>query len=430
MKKVLIITYYWPPSGGGGVQRWLKFVKYLPKFEWEPIVYSPENPEYPSIDYSLQKDVAPGLIHIKQPIFEPYNIYKQFIGVKKSERINTGFLSESKKPKMSENFAVWIRGNFFIPDARKFWIKPSIKYLSKYLKDNPVDLIITTGPPHSMHLIGMGLKKKLGVKWITDFRDPWTNIDFYDELKLSKWADKKHHTLEQEVLNSADGIVAVGEGVIKNLLAIPNKTPLVIIPNGFDEDDFTGIGKVKNEKFIISHFGSINKTRNPEGLWKALEEIKKDKPELIDQIKVKLYGKIDYQVIKMVDSLDLNEQVEFIDYLQHSEMIQELVNADLLLLMINRIENADRITTGKIFEYIGSGKQIIGLGPTIGDAANILENSNAGKMYDWDDIEGIKEDVLRNFEKQDNSIDSLSTDRLKYSRKMLTKKMAEFLDYK
>ena len=428
MKKVLIITYYWPPSGGGGVQRWLKFVKYLPQFGWEPIVYIPENPEYPSLDKSLLKDVSPDLKILSQPIFEPYGFYKRFVGLKKDDKINTGFLSENKKPKKAEGIAVWIRGNLFIPDARKFWIKPSVKYLSKYLKENPVDVIVSTGPPHSTHLIALGLKKKTGIKWIADFRDPWTNIDFYKELKLSKWADKKHHRLEQKVLDNADGIVAIGKGVVKNLLKIPEKTNVSVIPNGFDGDDFSGISPVNKEFFVIAHFGSINKTRNPEGLWKALGELKNLNPQVLKSIKVNLFGKVDHLVLDSIDKLGLGEIVDVIDYLPHDRMIQELVNTNLLLLMINRVANADRITTGKIFEYIGSGRPILGLGPVVGDAAEIIERADAGKMCHWEDIEGIKRFIIQQIENSDLVIENLNQNRNIYSRRSLTSELVDFMD--
>src|SRR5687768_9770887 len=173
-KKVLIITYYWPPSGGSGVQRWLKFVKYLRDYGWEPIVYTPSNPESPVNDDSLAKDIPSGITILKTEIREPYGLYKRFIGRKKDEKISAGFLTEKKKPKFAERIAVWVRGNFFIPDARKWWIKPSISFLSDYLTKNKVDAIVSTGPPHSMHLIAMGVKKKTGIKWLADFRDPWT----------------------------------------------------------------------------------------------------------------------------------------------------------------------------------------------------------------------------------------------------------------
>ncbi|MEA3317025.1 MAG: glycosyl transferase family 1, partial [Bacteroidota bacterium] len=184
-KKVLIITYYWPPSGGAGVQRWLKFAKFLPKYGWNPIIYTPENGEIPVTDKSLHKDISKETKVIKRKIWEPYTWYKKFIGQKNNQKINVGFLSENQKPKFTEKISVWIRGNFFIPDARKFWIKPSVKFLKTYLKNNNVDAIISTGPPHSMHLIAMQLQKKLNLPWIADFRDPWTNIDFYEDLLLT-----------------------------------------------------------------------------------------------------------------------------------------------------------------------------------------------------------------------------------------------------
>ena len=201
-KKVLIITYYWPPSGGAGVQRWLKFVKYLPKFGWEPIVFTVQNGEYPVIDNSLVNDVSSNLQVIKSPIWEPYSVYKKLTGRKKEETINSGFLVESEKSKFIENIGKWIRGNFFIPDARKFWIKPSVKTLSNFLIKHPVDIIISSGPPHSSHLIAKKLKSKFNIPWVSDFRDPWTNIDYYKELKLTKWADQKHKVLEKDVLKN------------------------------------------------------------------------------------------------------------------------------------------------------------------------------------------------------------------------------------
>ncbi|MFI5134679.1 MAG: hypothetical protein ACHQD9_02380, partial [Chitinophagales bacterium] len=188
MKKVLILTYYWPPSGGAGVQRWLKMVKYLPQFGWQPIVYTAKDAEYPIHDPSLEKDVPKEAEVIRQKIWEPYDLYKKFIGQKKEEKVYSGFLSEKKKPGFAQRASVWIRGNLFIPDARCFWIKPSRKFLISYLKKNPVDAMVSTGPPHTTHMIALGIKKKLNIPWIVDFRDPWTQIDFYNQLHLTRWA--------------------------------------------------------------------------------------------------------------------------------------------------------------------------------------------------------------------------------------------------
>nr|MBA2408145.1 glycosyl transferase family 1 [Chitinophagales bacterium] len=208
-KKVLIITYYWPPSGGAGVQRWLKMSKYLPEYGWEPIIYTPENAAYPIIDHSLEKDVLPGMKILRLPIWEPYDIYKRFVGRKKEEAVYSGFLSENKPKSFTEKISIWIRGNFFIPDARCFWIRPSIQFLTQELKKNPVDAIISTGTPHSMHLIGKGIKENLNIPWLADFRDPWTTIDFYGQLMLTRWADAKHHRLEKDVLKTADKVTTV-----------------------------------------------------------------------------------------------------------------------------------------------------------------------------------------------------------------------------
>jgi glycosyltransferase involved in cell wall biosynthesis len=197
MKKILIITYYWPPSGGGGVMRWLKMSKYLPELGWKPIIYTPENPDASVTDVSLLEEIHPETETLKTPIWEPYKIFRFLTGKKKSEKFKPGYISEASGGDWKSKVSVFIRGNLLIPDPRKFWIKPSVKFLSQYLEEHPVDLIVSTGPPHSMHLIALELKKKFGTCWIADFRDPWTDIDFYDKLRLTRWADQQHRNLEK-----------------------------------------------------------------------------------------------------------------------------------------------------------------------------------------------------------------------------------------
>ena len=194
-KKVLIVVYYWPPSGGSGVQRWTKFVKYLRDFGLEPIIYTPSNPERPALDTSLENDIPEGLEVIQRTIWEPYSLYKKFVGIDKEEQLGSGLMISGKENSTLQKFSIWIRGNLFVPDARRFWIQPSIKYLTSYLLENPVDAIVSTGPPHSLHLIGLGLSKKTHIPWLADFIDPWTNIDFFEELKLNGPAKKRHHKL-------------------------------------------------------------------------------------------------------------------------------------------------------------------------------------------------------------------------------------------
>ncbi len=388
MKKVLIITYYWPPSGGAGVQRWLKFVKYLREFDWEPIVYTPENPEAPVIDNSLEKDIPDNLTVIKRKIWEPYTAYKKFIGQKKEQKINAGFLSENKKPGLSENISVWIRGNFFIPDARKFWIKPSIKFLRNYLKKHPVDAIISTGPPHSMHMIALGLKQRLGIPWLADFRDPWTNIDFYDKLKLTSWADRIHKRMEKEVLRRADKVVTVSWNWALDFKKIFDRE-IIIVTNGFDESDFENINKKLSPKFSIVHIGAMNKDRNPVNLWKVISLLVENNASFKNDIEIILIGKNDISVFESIKDNNLEPYLQTIDYLPHKEVLDFASGAQLLLLPLNNTPNVLGIIPGKMFEYLASKRPILCIGPVNGDSARIITKTQAGSVIDFKDTDRL-----------------------------------------
>ena len=424
-KKVLIITYYWPPSGGAGVQRWLKFVKYLPKNGWQPIVYTPENGEMPSLDESLAKDVPEEVVVLKTPIWEPYNAYKKFVGVKKDEKINTGFLTESKKPKKTEKLAVWIRGNFFIPDARKFWVKPSVKYLRKYLTENKVDAIISTGPPHSMHLIALQLKNEFKhIPWIADFRDPWTNIDFYKDLMLSKSADKKHQKLEQAVLKNADVTLTIGKTLGAELLELGAKR-VEVITNGFDKNDSQGVIEL-DEKISLAHIGSMTSTRNPEVLWTALSELIKENPEFENKLEIKLVGKVDVSVMQSLEKYSLLPYLRKIDYLPHDEVIKDQQKSHVLLLLINDTPNSKGIVTGKLFEYMAAGRPILAIGPTDGDVSEILNETQAGEIVGYKDLDKLKKVILL-LANQKSLKGDLSVIN-KYSREELTKSLVRILN--
>ncbi len=429
MKKVLIITYYWPPSGGAGVQRWLKFVKYMRDFGWEPIVYTPENPEAPVIDNSLEKDIPDNLTVIKRKIWEPYTAYKKFIGQKKEQKINAGFLSENKKPGLSENVSVWIRGNFFIPDARKFWIKPSIKFLTKYLKNNPVDAIISTGPPHSMHMIAIGLKQRLGIPWLADFRDPWTNIDFYEDLKLTGCADKKHHKLEKEVLKNADSVVLISRGMADDFNKIYQRN-YEVITNGYDSDDISNGSKIEpDKKFSISYIGTMVKTRNPVSFWKAIKQLTDTNKEFADDLEIKLIGKLDYSVRQSIKEFQLQKYITKINYLPHNEVIKLQKQTQVLLLLINNTPNAKMILTGKFFEYMAAHRPILCIGPSDGDAVQILKETNSGLQSDFQDVKKIKENILNFYQLYKNQELSSDIKNIEnYSRKWLTNRLVNVLN--
>jgi len=437
MKKVLIITYYWPPSGGAGVQRWLKFTKYLREYGWEPIIYTPENPESPNNDSSLEKDIPKNLTVIKTKIWEPYTFYKVFIGQKKDQKVNAAFLTESKKPKKFEKIAVWIRGNFFIPDARKFWVNPSIKFLTNYLQKNPVDAIVSTGPPHSMHLIALGLKKKLKLPWMADFRDPWTNIDFYSKLMLTPFADHAHKRLELKVLHHADVVACVGQTWLDELEEIykkqyPNSintSKFRFISNGYDPDDYSNEKVEVDKKFSIVYVGTLDKSRNPEILWKTLSAIVKKNTSLANDLQIKLVGKTDIAVTEDMEKNGLLPYMEKTPYLTHDEVTEVQKKSQVLLLLINNTPNAMGIITGKLFEYLAAERPVLCIGPKGGDADKILTETKGGLISGYEDSETLEANILYFYTKyKAGNLPCESENIERYSRKMLTGEVAEVLN--
>ncbi len=433
MKKVLILTYYWPPGGGAGVQRWLKFVKYLREFGWEPVVYTALNGEMPVLDESLEKDIPKNTTVLKTPIWEPYSIYKTFIGRKKNDKINASFLSENKKAGITEKMSVWIRGNFFIPDARKYWVKPSVKYLTNYIQENNIKYVISSGPPHSMHLIALGLKQNFtNIKWIADFRDPWTNIDFYEKLMLTKSADKKHHAQELSVLQNADIVLSVGETMSKEFeemyKAVGGKTlnKFKVITNGFDTEDIKEGVVEKDKKFSIAHVGTLVKDRNPQVLWKVLKELVNENTDFEKQLEIKLVGKIDIYVKEQLEIFGLTKYVNKIDYLPHNQVIEEQQKSRVLLLLVNKTKNAKGILTGKFFEYMAAKAPILAIGPTDGDLAKIIEQTGAGLISDFNDEQSLKKNILDFYYGHAQQRDEKAINA--YSRKNLTCELVKILE--
>ncbi len=428
-KKVLIITYYWPPSGGAGVQRWLKFVKYLRKFNWEPIIYTPSNPEFPAIDETLAAEIPEGIEVLKTPIWEPYNLYKKLSGKSKNETVNaSGFISEKKSPGMLKNFFIWLRGNFFIPDARKYWIKPSIKYLVNWLNHNKVNAIVSTGPPHSMHMIAMEVHNKTRIPWLADFRDPWTTIDFYDELRLTNKADRMHRRMELDVLTMADEVVVIGESMKEGLLKIKQRK-YKVITNGFDTEATQQIHIEPDAHFSIAHIGSMAKSRNPDNLWKALAELKNTIPEFSKDLEIKLIGSVDFTVTESIKAHGLLNHLTKIDYQPHDQIILQQRQARVLLLIINDTPNAKVILPGKFFEYIASGRPVLCIGPLDGDAATIINETGAGFVADVNNLQDIKDKLTMMYQNYKQNNDTVSPANLAgYSREELTRQMAEVLD--
>ena len=433
MKKALVITYYWPPSGGAGVQRWLKFVKYLRDYGWEPVVYTADEGEMPELDESLERDVPHGVQVLKRKIWEPYRLYKVFSGRKKTDKVNASFLSEHKKPGLAEKLSVWIRGNIFIPDARMFWIRPSVRFLNGWLKENRVDCIVSTGPPHSMHLIALGLKKRHpSLKWIADFRDPWTGIDFYDKLMLSPIADLTHRRLEISVLKRADAVVSIGERMTGDLRQIYvavgglNTKKFVTITNGYDDDDLLKGNVPLDPRFSIAHIGTLVKDRNAPELWRVLSRLVQERPDFAARLEIKLVGKVDIHVREELELLGLTSYVRYIPYMPHDAVIAEQQRSHALLLLVNRTPNAKAILTGKIFEYMASGRPVLAIGPLDGEVAALLFKTNAGLISDFGDEGRLESNVLSLFSGQQPPAEAAAI--RQFSRKALTRKMTELME--
>lgn len=446
-KKILIITYYWPPAGGPGVQRWLKFAKYLPDFGWKPIIYTPENPSYPLVDESLLKEVPENIEIVKTKIWEPYQLAEKLN--KSNKKFKAGQFDVGKNQSWKSKLSIWVRGNFFIPDARVFWVKPSVQFLEKYLIENKIDVVVTSGPPHSLHLIGLDLKKKFpDLKWIADFRDPWTEISYYKHLKLTKSSDKKHRQLESAVFKNADITLATSYTDAENFRK--NGANAVCITNGFDVDvkplncedvesynenlqsqqlnSSTPLRLGNTPQFTVSYIGVLEQLRNPDNLWKALDDLVKTNPDFAEKFSLKFVGKIDDKILHEIENSDLKNHISNVGYLSHDKAIEEMAKSTLLLITNFPNESSKGIIPGKIFEYLATGKQIISFGPNDADVSKILKETKAGKHFSYNDSESIKRFILEKFELWKNGNLLENTQNIEqFSRKNLTKKLAEIL---
>lgn len=428
-KKVLIITYYWPPSGGSGVQRWLKFVKYLVKAGWEPYVFTPENPSLTIEDRSLQKDVPDSVEVIRFPIWEPYQLFfktSSLLGNKTPQIAD--FITTGKKT-FFQKVSSWIRGNLFIPDARIFWVKPSVEYLIDFIERNKIEKIITTGPPHSIHLIGLRLKKlNPSIQWSADFRDLWSEWDLLDTLSLTTLARRRHILLEKKVLTAADHIITVTPYYVKRFEALGGRKA-DLITNGFDEEDFREIVHIRTDKFTIRHVGIVDELRDPKPVMLALKELYVSDPDFAQHVVIEFIGKVNTSFKNMVmEDAILSNITKFIDQIPHEQLLKLYGSTDLQLLVLAHTAIAPGNIPGKLFEYLASGNPILAVGPVVGDAAYILTESKAGVIMERDDTEGIKGSLISYFQAWKQGGSKAIKDIQLYSRQNLTNKLISILE--
>jgi hypothetical protein len=424
-KKVLIITYYWPPAGGPGVQRWLKFVKYLPDFGIQPIVYIPENPTYPILDEGLVPEVSDKAVILKNKIVEPYG-FASFLSKNKTKKISSGIIPNQRKQSVLEKLLLWIRGNIFIPDARILWVKPSVAYLSAYIRENGIDTIITSGPPHSLHLIGLELKSKLRLKWLADFRDPWTTIGYHKSLKLSSYAIQKHKRLERKVLQTAD-IILVTSNTTKAEFSQITPRPIAVITNGYDIENTSRPDLDK--KFSLAHIGSFLSERNPLILWQSLQELTSVNNSFAKDFELKLIGAVSQEILDTLAGYNLTQYVNNMGYISHKEAVEQQQKSQLLLLVEIDSEATKSIVPGKLFEYMVSERPIIAIGPEDSDFAEIIQTTNTGKFVKYDEKEKLKTIISDYYDLfLQGKLQSNAVGLQKYSRRNLTSELAKLLN--
>lgn len=421
-KKILIISYYWPPAGGPGVQRWLKFAKYLPEFNISPVLFVPENANYPINDNSLNSEVSKDLEIIKLPIFELSNF---FLSLKSLNSIRSGNISKNKNQSILQKVVFFIRGNFFIPDMKIFWKRNSVNFLKNYLSENNIETIITTGPPHSIHLIGLELKRKLNINWISDFRDPWVNLNYLNRFHLLPFVKEYHKKLRDKVINNSDAVIVTSKR-LKDLYSEINSS-IFQVTNGYDYNK--PVIKL-DKKFSISHVGSLYNERNPEFLWDIIDELSENLQGFKEDLQINLIGNNNKKIKQNLSKRVFNDCVVCYDYVEHKKAIEFMCSSQVLLMLEVDDDESSYAIPGKLFDYLNSSRPIISIGPEKSEVREILSNTGSGKFFNYKDYNSLKLYIEKLYENYVNNL-SFSENNYNidnYNRKNLTSKLVEVIN--
>lgn len=430
-KKVLVITYYWIPAGGSGIQRWLHMTKYLPLFGWQPSIFAPENAHYQVYDQELAKEMLQGIDIYTCKLKDAAALYSRVFGKSKKHKIGQGMTTAGKKKSLVQQLAFWLRGNIFIPDPRVTWVRPSVKKIVRLIDKEHFDAIVTTGPPHSVHLIGKLVKAKTGILWLADFRDPWSKIDYLEQLSPGRRAMRIIRRLENDVLTSADVVVTIGKtlaGELKDLGA----QRVEVVENGFDPQILEQkMAEANTKDFIISHTGVLPNSRNPQVLWEVLSEKVRNNAAFSERLKIVLAGKVDEGVIVNIEEKGLSNYLQVKGMVSHAEAIEIQQSSAVLLLVVNEAVNAKGIVTGKVFEYMANSRPILAIGPSDGDLSEILKKNNS-QVYSYNDIAGVSSFIENVFGRwmSGDSVNTQYPHFMDYSREQLASKIAEILNKK
>lgn len=426
MKKVLIITYYWPPSGGAGVQRWLKFAKYLPQYGWQPVVLTvdPDRASYPQRDESLLEEVPEQCLVYTTRSFELYDLYKWVTGKK---QVPFGGFADSSHESALQRLSKLVRGNLLLPDPRRGWNRYAYRRAVELIREHGIDTVVTTSPPHSTQLIGLKLRRHLPIRWIADLRDPWTDIYYYNQFGHTPPALALDRRYERRVVEQADQLITVSQDV-KRLFAA--KTPLpvaqkiVVIPNGYDPGDFTPVPVTDNKRKVITYTGTISEAYDIDALVHALSLLE---APLRSSLLLRFVGNLPASVEQKFRATGLS--MELTGYVDHARSVQYLMQSDLLLLVIPRVKNNAGILTGKFFEYLASLRPVLAIGPVDGDLAAIMQETRCGHLFAYDDAPGMYQYITQVLQGQAPPLTPVESAR-QYSREQLTGKIVQLLNAK
>ena len=391
MRRFLLVTYYFPPSGGPGVQRSLKLAKYLPACGWEPAVITvdPDHAAYPGTDASLEAEVPAEIEVVRTGSWDPYAAYARLMGKRREDAVGVSFVGTTPaNPK--ERLARWVRANCFVPDARMGWVPFARRAAIRLARAGRFDAVVTSGPPHSTHFVGRSVRRHCGIPWVADLRDPWTGIHHYDQFPATALARALDRRMEERVLREADRVVVVSP-TMATQFAVSVPRTYDVITNGFDPDDFRAAAlPPAGDRFVIRHIGNLSRTQIPGTLWLALRDLESEVGKLV---RVELIGNVDGTAMEAAARYGVQEQVKVLPYVDHGEAVRLMRTSHALLLVINDVPQAASIVTGKIFEYVASGRPVVGIVLEHGDAASILRTARAGRMSAHDDVAAVAAQV-------------------------------------
>lgn len=428
-KKVLFIVYNFPPAAGAATQRVLKFLKYLTKAGYHTFVLTVDKVDYPDLDLSLVEKIPAETKVIKTKYWTPFGIYRKITGRKQNDKIPVAFI-KNNHTSFAERISVFFRMNVFLPDAKIGWLPFAVKEGIKLIRKEKIDVIISSGPPHTTHLIAKALKRKTGVSWIADFRDPWTDIDYYSGIKRTKLAELIDSKFEKSVLKNADYIVAASEGYLSIIKSKGVKNKYSVLTNGFDPDDFQHI-KIKTQpKFIISYTGNMPVTRNPESLWLALDELVDERKDFAENFEFHFAGVMDDEIRNKIR--DMKFYKNFVDngYLSYDQVLELVFNSHLLIMIVNRVATSNEILPGKIFEYIASGNFVLVIGPEKGVSAKLIDYVKQGVAVEFDNKLKLKTVIIDLFEKwlSGRLMKFDTAERFEFTREKITNKLIDIIN--